>query len=101
MEKQSQGNEVNVIGTNLIALFMDRYGYLAFGVLSFLVIWFAAFKPLVDTYRITFDHQQKIVEQMQSNVRQMQALSNDQQQIANTNNETSKILERTVNQLNK
>ena len=56
-------------------------------------------KPELEVNRITFEQQEKIISQMTIVMGQMTDVVKDQQRIAETNNATSQILERTVNEL--
>jgi len=91
----------NAVPGDMLTLFLAQYGQLAFGIAAFLLIWFSVMKPELEVNRITFEQQEKIIIQMNTVMTQMSNVVNEQKGIAETNNDTSRILERTVVEIKK
>ncbi len=49
---------------NFLSLIVERYGPFAFGVILLLIVWQMVAKPQIESARIDFDQQQKLVSEL-------------------------------------
>jgi hypothetical protein len=90
--KSSEVTSGEPIGLTIAKILSTAYGPYAFGLIMFVVIWFFAIQPQLEAQRIDWQSQQQIILKLNE-------LNRNQLVVSQTMDSTAKVLERTVEKL--
>jgi len=83
----------------LVGEFMKRYGQVAFGVVSVLILYTLMFRPIAEDKQAALERFVEIAKALDRTTYSLESLMTSQARIADSQAITAKVLERTVDRL--
>ena len=84
---------------NMVSLLTTTYGPFAFGVISFIVIWFTAVKPELDSRTLDWQTHTQTLGSLSELSQTQHQIARSMEYTAKTMESTAKVLQETVEQL--
>lgn len=68
----------------ILKVYADRYGYLTFGVVTFLILWIGVVTPQLARRDLDFENQRAVIESLNRTLDTQQSMMKDQERLSTT-----------------